>query len=55
MEVVKDHENRTATIEDTIMINLGTTEELQQIKIGKSLREFMDVFAWSCKDMLGID
>ena len=64
---MEDHKNRTSVIEDTIIINLGIIEEHRKIEIGKSLTpkdqkefisllsEFMDVFAWSYKDMPGID
>ena len=60
-EAVEDHENWTSVIEDTIIINLGATEEIQEIKIGKSLipeewqefishlREFRDVYTSSYK------
>ena len=53
---MEDHENPTSIIEDTIIVNLGTTEEPLEIKIGKSftpkkqeeftslLREFTGMF-----------
>jgi len=34
---VKDHENYTSIIEDTVLINLGTLDEQQEFKIGNSL------------------
>ena len=37
IEVVKDHENRTSVIVDTVIINLGTTEEPREIKMEKFL------------------
>jgi len=64
---VEDHRNQTSIMEDTIIIKLGTTEEPKEIKIRISLtleeqeeftsllREFIDVFVWSYKDIPDID
>jgi len=53
--------------EEMELVNLGTEEDKKEIKIGASLdasikerviellREFADVFAWSYKDMPGLD
>ena len=53
--------------EEIEIINLGTEEEKQEIKIGTTmsdderrklialLHEFKEVFAWSYKDMPGLD
>jgi hypothetical protein len=52
---------------ETIKINLGTLENPKEVKIGstlsseeqkeltKLLKEFLEVFAWSYKDMPGIN
>jgi len=49
------------------VINLGTEEDKKEIKIGASLdptvkkqviellKEYVDIFAWSYRDMLGLD
>ena len=49
------------------VINLGTEEDLKEVKVGTALgqeikdelvsllREFADVFAWSYQDMPGLD
>ena len=54
-------------IDPTIAINVGTEEKPQELQIGSTLseeeaaqftsllREFKDVFAWSYKDMPGIN
>ena len=34
---MKDHKNWTSMIEDTILINLGTADELWELKTGESL------------------
>lgn len=53
--------------ESAEVINLGTDEEVKEVKIGVALeesvkerlismlKEFSDVFAWSYKDMPGLD
>ena len=49
------------------VINLGTEEDLKEVKVGTALgqeikdelvnllREFVDVFSWSYQDMPGLD
>lgn len=49
------------------VINLGTEEDREEVKVGvaleqsvkeelvKLLQEYMDVFSWSCQDMTGLD
>ena len=67
MKEGEDHERWTFIAEDTIIINLGTTEVPQENNIGESLtpeeqeefisllREFIDVLAWSYRDTPSID
>lgn len=67
LKAVEEHEDKTPIIEDTKTINLGAEEEPREIQIGlsltpeeqdaltKLLQEYTDVFAWSYKDMPGID
>ena len=64
---MEGHENRTSIIEETILTNLGTLNEPREFKIGKSLtreeqenfvallKELINVFAWSYKDIPSID
>lgn len=60
-KVIQPHE------ESVEMVKLGTKEEVKEVKIGatmqddvkmklvKLLQEYMDVFAWSYQDMIGLD
>jgi len=53
--------------EETELVNLGTTEEKKEVKVGTGmtapirrglitlLEEYQDVFAWSYQDMPGLD
>ena len=53
--------------EETELVNLGTGEEMKEVKVGTSmtapirqglitlLQEYQDVFAWSYQDMPGLD
>ncbi|XP_074297658.1 uncharacterized protein LOC141628409 [Silene latifolia] len=64
---LEEYDQRSSVIEDTKVVNVGTTLEPQELKIGTTLdpaerkgfvellNEFKDVFAWSYKDMPGID
>lgn len=60
-KVIQPHEDLVE------VVNLGTEEEVQEVRIGSSLQdnmkeklvkllqEYMDVFAWSYQDMPGLD
>ncbi|XP_074293498.1 uncharacterized protein LOC141620558 [Silene latifolia] len=64
---LEEYDQRNSVIEDTETINVGTTLEPRELKIGTTLdptekqgfidllNEFKDVFAWSYRDMPGID
>ncbi|XP_074266542.1 uncharacterized protein LOC141589817 [Silene latifolia] len=64
---LEEYDQRSSVIEDTEVVNVGTTLEPQELKIGTTLdpaerkgfvellNEFKDVFAWSYKDMPGIN
>lgn len=62
---VEEDENRTAVIEDIETISIGTDDDPKEVKIGftltpskdliDTLKSYIDVFAWSYKDMPGID
>lgn len=53
--------------EDIEVVNLGTQDDVKEVKVEASLdksvkamlidmlREFVDIFAWSYQDMLGLD
>lgn len=66
--MVERHENSPKpNIEEATIIKIGTEEDHKEVKIGMSLaneqaealsvllKEFQDVFAWSYKDMPGLD
>jgi hypothetical protein len=54
-------------VSETISLNIGTPDSPKNVKIGAQctdeeklkftelLREFKDVFAWSCEDIFGFD
>jgi predicted DNA binding CopG/RHH family protein len=67
-EVNNKQHNRVQVNEDeTVIVNLGSSSQLREIRIGATLdeheraqleellKEFVDVFAWSYDDMPGID
>ena len=53
--------------EETKVVNLGTSEEKKEVKVGTCvsanaqeelvslLRDYQDIFAWSYQDMLGLN
>ena len=67
LKAVNEHEQRTSIIEETEKVNLNNESEPREVRIGLSLnkhereqfiellRQYTDVFAWSYKDMPGID
>ena len=60
-------ERVSPTFDDPETIDLGTTDEPRELRIGSTLfsyerdsllqlfRSYLDVFAWSYEDMLGLD
>ena len=68
LKVVEREKNRAQAAEEVLTrVNLGTVEEPKETQIGsffngaekedliQLLKEFVDVFAWSYKDMPGLD
>ena len=66
-DIPKKHKQRIQTEKgETIMVNLGTSDDKKEIKIGveldnveqqelhELLKEYVDMFAWSYADMLGL-
>jgi len=63
----KQHNRVQVNEEETVVVNLGSSSQLREIRIGVTLdehehaqlkellKEFVDVFAWSYDDMPGID
>lgn len=67
INAMEEHEQRNPVIEDTEEVDISNNGEPQMVRIGLSLsvvertqlietlKEYRDVFAWSYKDMPGID
>ena len=60
-------EFKPLTAEEAVVVNLGDSQNVREVKIGESLspseatrmtellREYQDIFAWSYADMPGLD
>ena len=67
IKAMEEHEQRSSVIEETETIDISDNDSPKKVQIGltlsaaereeliKTLKEYMDVFAWSYKDMPGID
>lgn len=67
IKAMEQHEQRTSVIEDTEKVNISQDEIVREVQIGLTLstqerddlitllKAYIDVFAWSYRDMPGID